>query len=274
MGAAQSPIVGLTGPDPYTVITNAAGIVRLSPELAKSGLPVRLRGQVTSYDHLRVLFVQDKTAGVFVYYTGDRLPLRPGQYVQVTGVAQPGRFSPIITAPVIELLDSGPTINPQSVSLAQIQYGGLDAQWVEFSGVVRKQGIIESRLWLEVADPPQRVEVWVADYQASDQLPLCGGRVRIRGVVGSRVNPAGEILGFQVLPIPPLPSRSCSRHLWIGLQPRCGQSKICRLMMREAVISAACAFGAASPFASRARPSSYRMILAVWRCCHNRPSPS
>lgn len=198
MGAAQSPIVGLTGPDPYTVITNAAGIVRLSPELAKSGLPVRLRGQVTSYDHLRVLFVQDKTAGVFVYYTGDRLPLRPGQYVQVTGVAQPGRFSPIITAPVIELLDSGPTINPQSVSLAQIQYGGLDAQWVEFSGVVRKQGIIESRLWLEVADPPQRVEVWVADYQASDQLPLCGGRVRIRGVVGSRVNPAGEILGFQV----------------------------------------------------------------------------
>ena len=89
-----------------------AQILDLSPEQAKANLPVRIRGMVTCYDHGRVFFVQDETAGVFVYYTGDRLPLRPGQYVQVTGLANQGRFSPIIGSPTIQPLETGPDITP------------------------------------------------------------------------------------------------------------------------------------------------------------------
>lgn len=125
--------------DRRPTLTNAVQILQLTPEQADANLPVRINGVVTCYDHGRVLFVQDETAGVFVYHTGDRLPLQPGQHVQVTGLAKPGRYSPFIDSPVIQTLKSGPAISPQQVSSAQVQHGGLDSQWVEVTGVIRAQ---------------------------------------------------------------------------------------------------------------------------------------
>ncbi len=192
------PTAKLSSASNTSTLTNAAQILQLSPAPANVNSPVRIEGVITCYDPGRVLFVQDDTAGVFVYYTGDRLPLRTGQYVQVTGLASRGRFSPIIASPVIQAVKSGPAITPQTVSLAQVQYGGLDAQWVELEAVVRSQKFIDNRLWLEVADPPHRIPVWVADPQVYEQQPLVGGSVRVRGVVGSRVNDRGQLEGFQL----------------------------------------------------------------------------
>jgi signal transduction histidine kinase len=182
----------------HKTLTNAAQILQLSPEQANNNPPVRIRGIVTCYDHGRVLFVQDETAGVFVYHTGDRLPLRPGQSVQVKGWGRQGYYSPFIDSPVIQSLEAGPTISPQPVSFAQVQHGGLDAQWVELTGVVRVQKFTDNRLMLELADPPHRVRVWIADAQGHEQLSLSGGLVRIRGVVGTSVNEEGQLEGFQV----------------------------------------------------------------------------
>lgn len=179
-------------------LSNAAQILKLSTEQVKANPPVRINGVVTCYDHGRVLFVQDESAGVYVYLTGDRLPIQPGQHLQVTGSAKQGLFSPYIDSPVIKTLESGPTVVPQPVSLAQVEYGGLDAQWVELTGVVRAQKLLDSRLWLEVADPPHRIHVWIPDYQGYEQLALTDSLVRLRGVVGSRVSRAGQLEGFQI----------------------------------------------------------------------------
>ena len=180
------------------ILTNAAQVLGLSPLLAKANLPVRIHGRVTCYDHGRVFFVQDETAGVFVYYTGDRLPLQPGQYVQVSGVAKPGRLSPIIASPVIQPLAGGPAIGPQPVSLARVHLGGLDAQWVELTGVIRARILSDGRLKLSVADPPHRIVVWIPNYQGYEQLPLVGSEVRVRGVVGASINEQGRVEGFQL----------------------------------------------------------------------------
>jgi len=188
----------LLGASNSSTLTNAIQILQLPPEQANAKPPVRIQGVVTCYDHGRVLFVQDGTAGVFVYHAGDRLPLRSGQYVQVTGVANSGRYSPIIVSPVIQPAESGPAIQPRTVSLAQIQYGGLDAQWVEADAVVRSQKIIDGRLLLELADPPNRARVWITDHQGFEQLPLVGSLVRIRGVVGASVKEGGQLEGFQI----------------------------------------------------------------------------
>jgi signal transduction histidine kinase len=179
-------------------LTNASQILALSPEQAKAKLPVRIHGLVTCYDHDRVFFVQDETAGVFVYYTGDRLPFHPGQCVQVTGSAAQGRFSPIIDSPTIQAWETGRAIHPQPVSLAQVCFGGLDAQWVELTGVIRAQTVSDSRLRLELADPPHRIDIWIPNYQGYQQLPLAGSVVRVRGVVGSRINDRGQLEGFQL----------------------------------------------------------------------------
>jgi signal transduction histidine kinase len=179
-------------------LTNVAQILALSPEQAGADLPVRIEGVITCYDHLRVLFVQDKTAGIFVYHTGARLPLRPGEYVRVAGVAIPGRFSPVINLPVIEPLETGPAIKPQPVLLPQIQSGNLDAQWVELSGVVREQRIFDNRLLLELVDPPHRIKVWIPNYEGYERLALPGSLVGIRGVAGSCFGDSGQLTEFQV----------------------------------------------------------------------------
>jgi signal transduction histidine kinase len=180
------------------VLTNALQVLELSPEQAKANLGVQICGRVTCYDHGRVLFVQDQTSGVFLYYTGDRLPIRQGEAVQVSGLAKMGRYSPIIDSPTIKPEETGPTIKPRPISLGQVYLGGLDAQWVEFTGVVRTQTILDNRFRLELADPPYRIPVWIPNYQGYEALRLPGSLVRICGVVGACVSDRHQLEGFQV----------------------------------------------------------------------------
>ena len=199
--AVQEPTRPASPPEAATnaiILTNAAQIIELSPETAKANLPLRIRGIVTCYDPGMVLFVQDETAGVFVYYTGARLPLRPGQWVQVTGVANPGLYTPIIAFPSIQPWETGPVIRPQPVSLAQIYHGGFDAQWVELTGVIRTLKAFAGRLKLELADPPHRINVLMSDCQGYEQLPLLGSLVRLRGVVGASMNNRQQLERFQI----------------------------------------------------------------------------
>ncbi|MGH7971851.1 MAG: hypothetical protein ACREIC_24320, partial [Limisphaerales bacterium] len=180
------------------VLTNAAQVQALSPSQAKTEPSVQIRGMVTCYDPERVLFIQDPTAGVFVYYNGERLSLQFGQFVQVTGRVIPGRYSAIISPQKIQSLDKGPEVNPQPVSLGAIYLGGLDAQWVEVQGVCRTQRLLDGRLRLELADSPFRISVWVHDYRGYEPLAMLGSLLRVRGVVGIGVNAQNQMEGFQL----------------------------------------------------------------------------
>lgn len=196
--AFSEPASGLSDGGGPPVLTNAAQVLRLTPDQAKSNQPVRIHGVVTCYDHGNVLFVQDETAGVFVHYVGDLLPLQSGQHVQVLGAAMMGLYSPVVLSKSIVVQGSGPTINPLPVSITQIQYGGLDAQWVEVVGVVRRENVIGQHLALELADSPHRVQLWIIDSRSYEKQRLTGSRVRARGVVGSRVSRQGQLESFQV----------------------------------------------------------------------------
>jgi signal transduction histidine kinase len=179
------------------VLTNALQILRLPPDLAKEGLSARLHGVVTFYEHGSVLFVQDPTAGVFVYYQGNRLSIQPGDFVKVVGRAKPGRYSPIIDEPSIEPAPSGPPIQPRPSSLAQIYLGGLDAQWVELVAVAR--GVVATDHWLglDLVDPPHRITVWIDEHEGPAKAPVPGSLVRVRGVVGT-LSERGRLEGFQI----------------------------------------------------------------------------
>jgi signal transduction histidine kinase len=180
-------------------LTNAAQVISLSPEQDEDGkTPVRIRGMVTYYGP-GLLFLQDETAGLFVYHTGERLRINAGQFVEVTGVAAPGLYSPIIDSPKFQPLEDGPTILPRPVSLAEIKLGGLDAQWVEFTALVRGIRTYPDRLELEVAVPPDRISVWVARFEGSERTRLVGSYVRVRGVVAGNYVDKGRLTEFKVL---------------------------------------------------------------------------
>ena len=181
------------------LLTNAAEVLFLPNEqLADNKTPVRIRGRVTYHEPGGVLFVQDETAGIFVFHTGDRLALRPGQYVEVTGVAAPGLYSPIIASPKFQQLRAGPEIAPRPVSLAEIDLGGLDAQWVEFTGVVQGLKTTPDRFGLEVSAPPHRIMVWISQYEGYDRMHLVGSYIRVRGVVATSFVGKGPLVGFKV----------------------------------------------------------------------------
>ncbi|HVV71287.1 MAG TPA: histidine kinase, partial [Verrucomicrobiae bacterium] len=165
---------------------------------ASALLPVRIRGVVTYYEASMGLFVQDETAGVFVYYAGRNVELKPGQCVEVEGVSNQGRYSPIIDSPKIRTLDQETTLTPKRVSLAEIYRGGLDSQWIEVEGVVRKVKLAGNGLGLEVAVPPHRITVWVPHRLSAARSHLEDSLVRVRGVVGTICPEKGPVSDFQI----------------------------------------------------------------------------
>jgi signal transduction histidine kinase len=187
-----------TTPTNLPPLTQASQILALPPNLAKAEPSVCITGRVTYYEHGTALFVQDETAGVYVYYTGDRMDLKAGQYVGITGRAGQGRFSPIIDQPRLKVLPAGPSVAPRRTSLPEIQLGGLDAQWVELIGLVRYQERSGELLYLELTVPPHRIMLRVASYKGELPKDLLGSLVRVQGVVGTRSTELGELTGFHV----------------------------------------------------------------------------
>lgn len=185
-------------PEKPAILTHVSQILALTSEAAKARQPVRIRGMVTYYEQGAALFVQDETGGVFVYYTGGPLNVKVGEYVEVSGFANRGRYSPIIDSPRIRNIDAGPPLSPRPVSLAEVYLGGLDAQWVKLNGVVRTQKSVGGGLRLELAVPPYRIPVWIPNCDTAASLQLEGSMVTARGVVGTLNTESGLLTGFQL----------------------------------------------------------------------------
>jgi signal transduction histidine kinase len=180
-----------------STLTNAAQVLTLSPVQASAGLPFKTRGLVT-YCEPSVLFVQDESAGIFIYQTKPSLDFLAGQYVEVTGVTSAGQYSPIIASPEFQLLEKGPRVTPRCTGISEIEFGGLDAQWVECTGVVRKREAFRDRLLIQLTEPPRSIKVWIRDPQAAARAPDVGSYVKVQGVVGTSLSPGGQIQGFQI----------------------------------------------------------------------------
>ena len=168
-----------------------------SPGDAKTGTRVQIRGIVTYYEPGLGLFVQDTTAGVFVYLTS-KLNLKAGQCVDVTGFANRGRYSPIIDKPDVQAVNAAVEISPRPVSLGEIYQGDLDAQWVQLTAVVRVQKLIGNRLELQLASAPYRIDAWVLDPGEDKPPPFEGRAVTIRGVAGTQCGIQGQVTGFHL----------------------------------------------------------------------------
>ena len=180
------------------VLTNTAQVLTLSNSALDTNPPVQVRGLVTFSAQGMGLFVEDETGGVFVYWTGEMPGLTSGDYVEVSGMANRGRYSNIIDNPRVRRVERGPAIKPRPVSLAEIYQGGLDAQWVQLTAVVRSQKQAAAGLELELAAPPYRLSVWIAHGEEGKPPQLEGKSVRIRGVVGTLSTDQREIVGFKL----------------------------------------------------------------------------
>ena len=190
---------------PRRLLTTAAAIKGLSANEAAAGHAVTLRAQITVIDPAwTVLFVQDATAGIFVFtrsLTHPMPPCRPGDWVEIVGVTGPGEFAPTIAAHQMRVIATGALPRARAVSLHQLLSGGEDSQFVEMSGVVRSMARDDKdHLALELMNAHERIPAFVPSI-AGQTLPAglaVDAVVRLRAVVGARFNAKRQIVGIQL----------------------------------------------------------------------------
>jgi signal transduction histidine kinase len=121
-------------------LTNAAQIRHLSAEEAARSIPVHLKGAVVTEagpSINRAAVIWDQTAGIYLLgTTNEFVGVQRGDFIEVVGVTDPGEFAPIVKISSVKRLGSGGVPDATPVTFEELLSGGLDAQWVEITGVV------------------------------------------------------------------------------------------------------------------------------------------
>lgn len=190
------------------VLRNARAVRQLRPDEASQRYPVQLRGVVTYYalrPSGQLAFVYDPTVATSIYVRLNSLPplqLRPGDWVEVRGYSDPGRFAPIIVAQQAQKLGRRALPQPLRPGFDELLTGAYDGQWIELGGVVHQQEVYEDgtgdlRLILGVGT--HHVVVRLSQPGAWARRNWIDARIRVRGNCGPVFNAMGQFAGVQVI---------------------------------------------------------------------------
>lgn len=193
LAVAQSP-----SDNPPSEITTARAVLELSSIDAEKKIPCRIQGVVTCSNRRgELLFVQDSSAGVYVYFL-ENLP-KQGDLVEVHGTSAQGLFSPIVLADKITVLRRDALPTPLPVAIEELAFGRHDSQWVQVEGVVNRQSVDWGHLVIVLASGSARLEVRILEFDAEKAPSWVDARVRIRGVAGTAYNQHRQLIGFHLL---------------------------------------------------------------------------
>ena len=185
-GAAQQPL------------TQIGQLQRLTPQEAKRGYPVRLRGVVTYFRYSSDdLFLQDGTGALYVSPPRES-SLVPGQLVEVEGISGATGFSLQVREAKIRVVGTAELPRPRNVSAVDLASGAMDRWRVETQGVVRSAALYDSGLMLDIADGPVRFKAFVPPVNAVPEK-LLDATVRVRGTSGGIYNSKAQFMGVQLL---------------------------------------------------------------------------
>ena len=168
---------GPANPLPLVVISH---VQELPVEEAARQLPVRVRGVVTAANHAEHWFsLQDDTRGIFVECSLSNSFPRSGEFWEVIGHTAPGNFAPEIVAEKMEQLGRGTMPEPARPGWNELANGSMDAQWVEFRGVV--SDVQSNRLTFLL--PDGTLEATMENHIEADLKQYLHAVVRVRGTL-------------------------------------------------------------------------------------------
>ncbi len=181
------------------LLTSAAEIRKLPVDQARLEKPVQLDAVVTYNDPIeRISFVQDKTAGIFMWSNELTSGLMPGDRVEIHGTTRPGDFAPVIWPRAIQVKSHNTSLpKPGQFSDEEIFSGHTDSQWVELDGIVRDNKRDSGQYSLLISHDGYRFR---ALFPGSQPLPdsLINAHVRVRGACGAVFNSTRQLLAIQV----------------------------------------------------------------------------
>ncbi len=200
-GQLQCPSTAGTLP---TIVT-ATQAHELSFEQAKQAYPVRLQGVVTYFDwksdpRKDFAFLHDRTGSIYIAFPpGMDRTLRPGDYVSLEGVSNPGLFAPIVQASHVQKL--GRTDLPQAslTSLSRMLTGAEDGKWVDLRGVVLSAELLDSyRIMLDVQADAGVLTVTLMNFGSLDPASLVDASVVLRGNCAPYFNTQRQLTGARL----------------------------------------------------------------------------
>lgn len=166
-------------------LTNIVQIRQLSHEDLEDQPDVHLQAVVTySSASSGMLFIQDNTAGVYVWPKHRPLALKPGQRVELTGIAEAGEFSASVRPETngFRVIGEAPLPAPAIFDAASLAEGKWDGQLSSCDGVVQAvdQGAFYWRvsLWTGM----QRIYCLLPANETLSPGRLLDAKVRATGV--------------------------------------------------------------------------------------------
>lgn len=183
-------------------LRTAAAVRGLSVEQAQQKRRVRLRGVVTFFDaSLYSRFIQDDTAGIYLFDSGLPLALTPGQVVEVEGTTSPGEYAPIVVPDLVRPVGEAPLPRPKPVTYDQLASGQEDSQFVEIVGIVRWVHLDEASQYhlIEIATGGGRLLVYVRQLPVKRTEDLLDSTVRVRGVCSTQFNHQRQLFAIRLM---------------------------------------------------------------------------
>lgn len=183
------------------VFTTVQQIRALAPDDAALGHRVRVRCVVTYYDPEGIdLFVQDNTAGIYVYTGGQPLDLNLGEWIDLEGVTSSGDFVPVIMSPRFQLLGQAPMPLARRFTSKELFSGNKDSQWLQVDGIVHSVGLKDGHLHMDVAEGGRHLEVVIPGF-LNKPIPthLVDAKVQINGVCATIFNQKRQLVGVRLL---------------------------------------------------------------------------
>lgn len=185
-----------------TLVT-ARAVHTLSEVEVQRSYPVHLQGVVTYYDPdfgsgLPAIFIHDETGAIFIRMNGKPSEaLFVGALIEVEGVSAAGGYGPVVGNAQVHLLGRAPL--PQTaprVTLAEINSGKEDAQWVEVEGSVHEVLEIGHMivLRLEMVDGP--IVAILMKTPGANYSHLVDAFIRLRANAAPAVNSDNQIISF------------------------------------------------------------------------------
>lgn len=195
-------------------LTNCAQILSLSAEAANQEHPALIRAVVTCYvPSSQLCFVQDATAGIYVYPSPWPKDLAPGTVVEVRGVSDAGRFSPVLKQARITSTGEKNIVEPKRLAIEQLNSGRFDSQWVELEGVVQGMAAGQDVQKVQLVSGGSAITVLCFDAEPAITNWI-DARVRLRGVAGTYYS-GDQLTGFGLF----VPTQADAEVLAAGSDP-------------------------------------------------------
>ncbi len=180
----------------HGTLTTVRTIIHLKSAEARSGLSVRLRGQITYVDlEWDMMFLRGATGPVFVVLPPQTSDLHGGDVVVVKGITGTSPAGNYIQHIKCRVLSQMPLPTPAKVSLAALSKGVDESRYVSTEGVLRQNDFLWDHTHLLLVDGHTSIPIVIPGGVNKAPLRFVGNRVVVRGVAGAQTNSKGERVG-------------------------------------------------------------------------------